>query len=751
MNLFYREFFKFLVVGGLGFMSNLIFAYIFTDIFGLWYIASFVISALMTWTGMFFGNLFFTFREEVYTGYLGKYVSFIAGYSVLFLFNLTIVFFLTSVIGLYYLLSISIGTIFTTVLTFLYSKFFVFRLGSNKSKRYFIALFIFLAFLVGSVNVLPHIVRLSLLSPIGAEYYPYSLVAEYDATNVIGPRIKEVLEGNLLPSDIDLYEYRDAPSFWPPLPPLFYVFFGLFTSSVTKAVIIADFVFPSIFFILFYVLFYTISERKYVSLWFATLTSLYVYFSIQIPPSSVEVLRMVWNTFFPLSAEPYAYFLTRKESFIPTLVTLLLFFIFSFRAIKTRHKKDIIFAGVFYALNAYAYPYHFIYASASVSIFFLLSGIIYVKNKNFKDTLWLKNIGLFVLTAGIVLIPFISNQIELRGLPQYTEILGKFGIEIGRSFRFEHSARYAIFLVLSGLIYVWSKRNQDRRGTALFAISILFAGIAVLNMQMVLGFSVQSDHWLNRDLLWGMTIAYFIVGVWLYDFLRARLKRPWVLKTVGILLLVCLCINSIRYQYILAEDDYMTRTISKYFTDAFMWLNQHTEKDSVVMTPSLVSNYFLPLYTHNKIFVPRTLNSVASEAEILERLFISYKVFGVTKDHLSQVLEEEKDSANTFDNYERFGTSYLFAFKYMSKDLKTYTGSLNTNIVPEVEKEHIVKDFVMYECKECLDKFRADYIFVGPQEKGFMHSRFNESGYLEEVYSSSDVQIYRITHANFSL
>ena len=85
----------------------------------------------------------------------------------------------------------------------------------------------------------------------GIKYYR-SPLSEYDLTNVIGPRIKQVLEGSALVSDTDTYEYRGLPPFWMPLSPLFYFPFKLFTRSIDTVLIVSDFIFPTVFFLLFF-------------------------------------------------------------------------------------------------------------------------------------------------------------------------------------------------------------------------------------------------------------------------------------------------------------------------------------------------------------------------------------------------------------------------------------------------------------------------------------------------------------------
>ena len=117
----------FISVGGIGLLVNLLITYIGVQYFDLWYLWSFFLAALVGWTVIFIGNALFTFPEHERNSYIKKYITFIIGYSVMFSVNASIVFFLTSILSIYYLVSIIIGTIITTLLTFTFNKKVIFR------------------------------------------------------------------------------------------------------------------------------------------------------------------------------------------------------------------------------------------------------------------------------------------------------------------------------------------------------------------------------------------------------------------------------------------------------------------------------------------------------------------------------------------------------------------------------------------------------------------------------------------------
>jgi putative flippase GtrA len=116
---------KFVLVGGTGLCIVLALTYILTDILHVWYFISFVLSTWVSWTFVFFGNAIFTFDAE-HAIKVQNYFTFIAGYLMLFCVNASIVFILTSVIGVYYEISILVGTAVTTLLTFWFSSSVIF-------------------------------------------------------------------------------------------------------------------------------------------------------------------------------------------------------------------------------------------------------------------------------------------------------------------------------------------------------------------------------------------------------------------------------------------------------------------------------------------------------------------------------------------------------------------------------------------------------------------------------------------------
>ena len=122
-----KKFVTFVLVGGCGLLLNLGISYLLTDILGLWYFVSFVIATLVTWTAIFFANSCLTFAGHSQERYMGRYIKFIVGYLGIFIFNASLVFLLTSVLHVHYLISITISSAITSIFTFIFSSKYVYN------------------------------------------------------------------------------------------------------------------------------------------------------------------------------------------------------------------------------------------------------------------------------------------------------------------------------------------------------------------------------------------------------------------------------------------------------------------------------------------------------------------------------------------------------------------------------------------------------------------------------------------------
>ena len=118
---------KFSIIGSIGLLINVAVAYILKEFFGLWYFWAFVVGVLFNWSFNFLANSYFTFKGHPRDNYFGKYSLFIAIYLIAFIVNSGIVYTMTSIFNIYYLISIAAAAGITTLITFGLSRRFVYR------------------------------------------------------------------------------------------------------------------------------------------------------------------------------------------------------------------------------------------------------------------------------------------------------------------------------------------------------------------------------------------------------------------------------------------------------------------------------------------------------------------------------------------------------------------------------------------------------------------------------------------------
>jgi putative flippase GtrA len=125
-------FLKFITIGGTGLCLTLAVTYTLTDIVHIWYFWSFLVATFLAWTFVFFMNALFTFANEGHSHLTFKrYLGFMFSYLLVFWISAGITYILTSILFVPYLVSIIIGTVATTLLTFTLSKFLIFSHGKS--------------------------------------------------------------------------------------------------------------------------------------------------------------------------------------------------------------------------------------------------------------------------------------------------------------------------------------------------------------------------------------------------------------------------------------------------------------------------------------------------------------------------------------------------------------------------------------------------------------------------------------------
>ena len=123
----FLQFGKFALIGTMGMIVNLIFLYILTDLAKVYYLASAIFAFLIALIHNYLLNKTFTFKENIKHKFFSKFLQFSLVSSAALIINLIILYTLTEIFGIYYLISQVIAIGFVFILNFLGNKFWTFK------------------------------------------------------------------------------------------------------------------------------------------------------------------------------------------------------------------------------------------------------------------------------------------------------------------------------------------------------------------------------------------------------------------------------------------------------------------------------------------------------------------------------------------------------------------------------------------------------------------------------------------------
>ncbi len=653
----------------------------------------------------------------------------------------------------------------------------------NLKKHYVVVV---LAFLVSLIHGAHHLVLPDILSEQSRPYYP-TLIGVDERYHSI-PKAKEVFLTGKASGDISIAEYADTPAFLPPVPYYGLGSFAKITGSMTGGLELADFLIPPIIFILFYILAFEIVGMRIASLIFASLSIFIPRYLAYVPLFTKYYQAWYLGQFFN---PQYRLYFNRFEDPLFTVPLFLIALILIFKAMKTKRRFWTIAAGVAYGVLFYTYFYYMAYLSAALGIGLIL----FLIAKRFKDA---KTIGT-ILGIGLVLsIPYWINFFEVTSLPAYTDISARIGPE--------HT--YDVFLYpmvlfayaqhtgLAVLMYLlYRKKNPT---FALLFPALLLPVFFVYNFQIITGFNPQPDHWIKpRQFL--LTLTFIVLG---YEFLKNRLqlfskktviplsliaaallsvkalitKDPavtfeafaiaaalvlivagyFVLKKWGVdkrrfitlLSIIAIAVlfakgATIKREYIFNNME--TATLEEADDKSIQWLEEHTPEGSVVSSLSFVTNTLIKHFTHNKLFVPDGLDTIASNAEIMERFSYANRIQGVRAETFGSYFARKETYPPKDEDHE--GISFLFTDQYRARE----KGSIFTNkgylfpLWSAEEHAKVVNDYRTYLEKEIPDApYRLDYIYWGDREKIWSADPILSNPDLILEYNVAGVKIYRL-------
>lgn len=528
-------------------------------------------------------------------------------------------------------------------------------------------------------------------------------------------------------ADWQVFEYRNGPKVQPILGPLI---FGRIAKIIglKNLYIMVDFIFPPLIFLLFYYLVNLLVRNKLLAVFSSLLLLGQEPLTSFAQKFGISLLKYDGLNYFidylahlnrPLT---YARFDNPQFSFLLLLLGILLLW----QSLKKGKLFLLVLTGFILGLQWYVYSYYAIFATL---ILFILPLVLFFSKYRTKIKSLFIAAGTFLITS----LYYWFNYWQFVQLPQAREFLLRAGREDGRWF--DKNSLFIILLVLL-IILVNKKLKKKIKNEQIFIISLLLAIFSCLNFQILSGFSMQHFHWQSVIVNPIIILAeVYLLSLIITDYYSKFFRK-------GILIIILMLVASIFFRNLfISLNTYKAYTQDYKIFEAFNWLNKNTGKDSVVMTPSLETNYLLIIYTHNYIFTPHALHSLAPTSELMERMAITFNIFGISSSYTKNFLTPQKSlgvTPYTHQTLDLAGYPYLF---YLKHGLQ---GPKNEEAQKEILESLKIFRTVKLTLPEISKKYKVDYLFFGPSEKRISTANFDLNPKIKKVFDNEEIKIYQL-------
>ena len=121
------QFVKFLIVGGIGAIINLLVLFSMTEFLNIYYIFSEVIAFFIALTHNYIVNKLWTFKENFSDKSFQKYLQYVIVSLISLCINLSILFILSDLVKLWYIFAEIFAVMISSLINFFGNKFWTFR------------------------------------------------------------------------------------------------------------------------------------------------------------------------------------------------------------------------------------------------------------------------------------------------------------------------------------------------------------------------------------------------------------------------------------------------------------------------------------------------------------------------------------------------------------------------------------------------------------------------------------------------
>lgn len=545
-----------------------------------------------------------------------------------------------------------------------------------------------------------------------------------DETYVYAARTEGALRDTLFLKDPANYENQQKPTLYitETMPAKIMAALSVLTGSVANAFIYSDFIFPPVAFILTFYFLYLLTNKFKISC-VGSLTVIcgsYLLKYAQFPRSvilniisDINVGRM---TDFSRSFHP-------QVSYLLVIVSL----IFLYLTLVKSKKIYILSLGIISGLMFYNYIYYLAFYVTGIIILLMMLLI-------YREKAMLKRLTISVLISLFMSIPFIIELTKFINSGMYSNMQDNYINPLQNTFWLSVKILITLILVIRYL--------KSKKITFIILLSFLLSCLFLVNLQFILGKNIHlSGHIEIRAVYPLILIALFSV----LSSLKLNTKKlNFFLGMAASFVILYVALSHTSY----AKNFYQFYVLPESERNMLTFLDKNTEKGSVVMSASLRYNSVILSLTHNRVYIPHSFLSFTPSREILERIFIVNKFLNLDQSQVFSLFEKTEEKVNNIKkrvwDFDTCGQWFVYFTRYSKGNYyQCFVGNETLNQIMENYRKYTLNNVE-------LNKYRADYLLIGPYEKsyGFNQNEF-ESKYKEFVsivYNDNNYKIYKLKH-----
>jgi hypothetical protein len=556
-----------------------------------------------------------------------------------------------------------------------------------------------------------------------------------DETYSHASRLREVYDGRLIPTDAGLAEHKAKPVAYYPLEVTAVGLLGRLAGvPISAAYVLADFLLPPLDFLLLFLLFRRLTQHGLFSAFAALLLlaggaqnvvmflARVVVAAVHGPGALPAVVRPLEFSRFPV---PEATFLLLAAALYAAV-----------RAVEaSRRWPWTLVAGTAFGLLVSSYIYYWMFVTAGVG---LAIAAFAVRGRTREA----RSLMSIVAVAAAVSLPYWVSFFRFRALAEAPDVLARVGLEHAAGAAMP-SPRLLVLTLLAAAV-AWA----SRRAAHVVVVACALGIPVIQNAHLLTGVMIQTVHWNYRIVhVWETVLATVVVGAGLMlgsdaapsDVARRVLRRGLAsASAVGLALTLVFLLG---YQWLLVARTAPAYRLPAGYAQAFHWIDASTPRDSVVMSASFETSMLLPVHTHASGYLAHGVVSLASTAELVDRLLLAYRLFGIDRAYLADSFDGEAARAAAFArNRNRFSAAQP---DLLEKNVRWF-------VFHEQRPPADVRDRLLARLDatavtpETLGRYRLDYVLEGPLERAKGGGGVEESPYLSLAYDSAGVRIFRV-------